>query len=198
MARDNLYSKTVVWVKVTLPLVALALMSTLFLFANTPDPDAALPYAEVDIDQITREQRISQPRFASVLDQGRELIMVAETVNITQTETDRIRAQRIDGRMDLSGVEYMTLQSTFGDFDMAAQQATLTDGVRIETSLGYIVESREMLMALDAVDVRSPTPVQVTGPGLHLTADSMTLSGPDGETILRFTGSVRMLYEPQN
>ncbi|MEJ6393332.1 hypothetical protein V8J82_08705 [Gymnodinialimonas sp. 2305UL16-5] len=198
MARNNLYSSIVVWVKITLPLMALALMSTLFLFASNPDPDAALPYAEVDIDQIVREQRVAQPRFAGVLDQGRELIMIADVATIDGTETDRIRAQNIEGQMDLSGDAYLTLDSVFGDFDMAAQQASLTDGVIVTSSLGYQLESERLNLALDAVDVHAPTPVHVTGPGLDLTADTMDLSGPDGATILRFNGSVRVLYEPQN
>ena len=198
MARDNVYSKIVVGVKVTLPIVALGLLSSLFLLSGAPDPDAALPYAEVDIDQIIREQRVSQPRFAGVLGDGREIVLVAEAVLVDANQTDRIRAQSIEGRMDLSATDFLTIEAALGDFDMVGQIATLSDGVILRSSLGYRIDSETLLMALDVVNMRSPTPVHVTGPGLDVTADTMELSGPDGETILRFNGSVRVLYQPQS
>jgi len=198
VARDNVYSKIVVGVKVTLPIVALGLLSSLFLLSGAPDPDAALPYAEVDIDQIIREQRVSQPRFAGVLGDGREIVLVAEAVLVDANQTDRIRAQSIEGRMDLSATDFLTIEAALGDFDMVGQIATLSDGVILRSSLGYRIDSETLLMALDVVNMRSPTPVHVTGPGLDVTADTMELSGPDGETILRFNGSVRVLYQPQS
>lgn len=197
MARDNLYSKIVVWVKVTLPLVALALLSSLFLLSGTPDPDAALPYADVDIEQIIREQRVSEPRFAGVLGDNQTLVLSADAVTTQVGQTDRIRAQSIDGRMELTGTDYLTLAARFGDFDMAAQVATLTEGVTLTDAQGYQMVSDSLLLALDQVHITAPTAVHVTGPGLDLTADSMELAGPEGQTILRFAGSVRVIYTPQ-
>ncbi len=198
MARNNLYSTVVVWVKVTLPLVALALLSSLFLLSGTPNPDAALPYAEVDIDEIIREQRVTEPRFAGVLGQNQALVLVADAVSAETGESESIRAQTIEGRLDLSSTEFLTLDATFGDFDMAGQVATLTDGVELQSSLGYVMESDQMLVALDQLDIQAPTAVHITGPGLDLTADTMALAGPEGQTILRFTGSVRVIYDPNS
>ena len=198
MARDDLYSKMIVWVKVTLPLIALGLLSTLFLLSSTPDPDAALPYAEVDIDQIAREQRVTEPRFAGVVGEDQEIVLLAETVSAEGGQTDRIYAQAIDGRVDLGMSEIMTVQAALGDIDMARQFATLNDGVTVQTSRGYRMVSDTVLMALDEVRLRAPTPVHVTGPGLDLTADAMEMEEVNGEPIVRFTGSVRMLYEPES
>lgn len=198
MARDNLYSKAVIWVKVTLPLVALALLSSLFLLSGTPDPDAALPYAEVDIDQIIREQRVTEPRFAGVLGENQQLVLRAAAVSADAGATDMIRAQSIEGRLDLSGTEFLTLDAAYGDFDMAEQLATLTDGVGVQSSRGYRMDSDRLLLALDHVQIVAPEPVHITGPGLDLTADTMELTGPEGETIVRFTGSVRVIYDPQS
>lgn len=198
MARDNLYSKAVVWVKITLPLVALALLSSLFLLSGTPDPDAALEFTEVDIDEIAREQRVTQPRFAGVLAEGQEIILTADAVSADVGRTDRIRAQTIDGRLDLGGNAFLTIEARRGDIDMTAQMATFSEQVILLSSEGYRLQSDTMVMALDVVNMRSPTPVHMTGPGIDVTADTMELEGPDGETILRFNGSVRVLYDPQS
>lgn len=198
MARDNLYSKAVVWVKITLPLIAVALLSSIFMLSGTPDPDAALPYAEVDVDQITRRQHVSQPRFAGTLDDGQEIVLTADAVSSDIDQTDQFDAQIIDGRVDLGPSEFMTIRATSGRFDMAAQMATLTEDVVLQSSLGYRLQSETLVMALDAINMRSPTPILFTGPGFDVTADTMEMAGPDGETILRFNGSVRVLYDPQS
>lgn len=198
MAQSNLYSRAVVWAKVTFPLLALILLSSLFLLSGAPDPDAALPYAQVDVDQITREQRVTEPRFAGVLGEGRELVLEALSVAADAGQTEQVRARDVDGRIDLSTTERLFLEANFGEFDMSRQRATLSDGVVVWSNLGYRMESAELQMALDRVDLRAPGSVHITGPGLDLTADTMELAGPEGATILRFNGAVRVLYEPQS
>ncbi len=198
MARSDLYSKTVMWVKVTLPLIALALLSSLFLLSGAPDPEAALPYAEVDVEQIAREQRVTAPRFAGIVGEDQEIILIAAAMTAESGQTDRIHAQAIDGRVDLGISEVMTVQATLGDIDMAGQFASLRDGVAVQSSRGYQMESETILMALDEIRLRAPTPVHITGPGLDLTADAMEMEEVDGAPILRFTGSVRMLYDPES
>lgn len=198
MARDNLYSKTVVWVKITLPLVAIALLSSLFLLSSAPDPDAALPYAEVDINQVTREQRVSQPRFAGIIGEGQEIVLTADAVSAEASQTDAIHAQAIEGRVELSGEDYLTIEAAFGDIDMTAQMATFRENVVLQSSMGYLIESEVMVMALDALNMRSPVPIHVIGPGLDVTADTMHIAGPEGATIVRFNGSVRVLYDPES
>lgn len=198
MARNNFYSKLVVWVKITLPLIAIALLSSIFLLSGAPDPDAALPYAEVDVDQITREQRVSQPRFAGVLGEGQEIVLIADAVTSDGDQTDQIRAQNISGRMELSDDDFMTLEAALANIDMTRQLATLTDGVTLQSSLGYQIVGEQMLLALDIFGLRAPTPIHITGPGLDLTSDTMEMSGEGGQTIVRFNGSVRVLYQPQS
>jgi lipopolysaccharide export system protein LptC len=124
--------------------------------------------------------------------------LIADAVAAAADRTDRILAQSIEGRMDISDVEFMTVQARLGDIDMAGQLATLSDGVTLQSSQGYQLVSERVLMALDTFDLRAPTPIHITGPGLDLTANTMHMSGSDGETIVRFNGSVRVLYTPQS
>ena len=57
-AQGNLHSRIVMILKVTLPLVALAILSSLFLFSREIDPEDAIPYADVEI-----ADRPAQPRM---------------------------------------------------------------------------------------------------------------------------------------
>ncbi|MBL9052753.1 MAG: hypothetical protein JNN02_03385, partial [Tabrizicola sp.] len=49
MAGTDAHTRVVTWLKVLLPLAALAILSTLFLLADQINPDDALPFAEVDV-----------------------------------------------------------------------------------------------------------------------------------------------------
>ena len=60
------HTKVVRAARVVLPLLALALLSSLFLLTQTPNPDAAIPYAEADVQLLAREQRLTAPRFAGM------------------------------------------------------------------------------------------------------------------------------------
>ena len=52
--RDNLHSRLVRVLKIALPLIALLLLSTLFLFSRKINPEDAIPYASVDVDDRLR------------------------------------------------------------------------------------------------------------------------------------------------
>ena len=46
----HLHSRMVFWLKIAMPLLALAILSTLFLFARQVEFEGTLPYAQVEID----------------------------------------------------------------------------------------------------------------------------------------------------
>ncbi|MGB3251218.1 MAG: hypothetical protein WBB13_18855, partial [Tabrizicola sp.] len=73
MARVDRHTRLVGWLKVALPLTALAILSTLFLVARRIDPEAALPYAEVDVEDLAREPRMTAPTYAGTTEDGAAL-----------------------------------------------------------------------------------------------------------------------------
>ncbi|MBC7158325.1 MAG: hypothetical protein H5U20_12585, partial [Rhodobacteraceae bacterium] len=77
--RDNAYSRVIAWLKLLLPLAALALLSTLFLVARTIDPTRAIPTAEVDVADLARDPRVRAPDYTGVTADGGALRVVAET-----------------------------------------------------------------------------------------------------------------------
>jgi lipopolysaccharide export system protein LptC len=74
---ENLHSRVVAWLKIILPLTALGILSTLFLFSRTIDPSDAIPYATVDVEERAREPRVTAPAYAGVTSDGARLSMTA-------------------------------------------------------------------------------------------------------------------------
>jgi lipopolysaccharide export system protein LptC len=197
MAAHNRYSRLVSGLKVTLPLIALGILSTLFLLSDQPDPERAIPYAEVDVNQLARELRLTEPRFAGVLPDGREITLVAETAAPDFEATNVITTAAIEGRVALSEEEYLLLDAASARIDVESRVADLSGGVTAETTEGYRIASERMNLRLAEVGLTAPSDVRIEGPGLTLTAGGMELSGPSGEAVLSFTGGVRLLYDPE-
>ena len=74
---DNLHSRLVAVLKVALPLIALGILSSLFLLSGRIDPEDAIPYAEVDVAARLREPRMTDAGFAGVTADGAALTLNA-------------------------------------------------------------------------------------------------------------------------
>jgi len=196
MAASNTYSRVVAWVKVILPLLALALLSTLFLFSRTPDPNRAIPFAEVDVEELAREQSLGNPRFAGTMSDGREVIFTANRVMPQLTNPNMLDADSIEARIDLSPDLILLIVAGSGLFDLHSEAVDLGDEVQLTTSTGMRLTTSILRLEMATSSAEAPGDVQVTGPGLTLTAGSMRISAVDGRNVVLFNDGVRMLYDP--
>jgi lipopolysaccharide export system protein LptC len=196
MAGPNRYSTLVAWAKVVLPLIALALLSTLFLFSRTPNPEDALPFAEVDMEQLASQQRLSRPRFAGTLEDGRPITLSAQTASQDGGDPNLIHLSAVDAEMTLTESDRVSLQADSGDFDLATQVIDLMGAVRAATTGGYSLLSEQLTLVLESMHLTSPGAVSVSGSGLSLEAGAMELTGSEGQALFSFTGGVRLLYVP--
>jgi lipopolysaccharide export system protein LptC len=156
MARHNRYSRLVGGLKVVLPIVALGLLSTLFLLSDPPDPDRALPYAEVDVAQLARELRLTQPRLAGVLPDGREVTLVAEAAAPDFETTDVIVTDQIEGRIAISGDGFVLLDAGAGRIDVEGRIADLSGGVAGRNDARLPIASDTMRLSLAELGMDAP------------------------------------------
>jgi len=198
MAAPNTYSRVVAWVKVILPLLALALLSTLFLFSRTPDPNRAIPFAEVDVEELAREQSLGNPRFASTMSDGREVIFTAHRVVPRLTNPNVLDATTIEARIDLNADSVLLIVAGNGLFDLRGEAADLSGAVQMTTSTGFRLNTDTLHFDMGASSADAPGEVEITGPGLTLTAGSMRISTVDGSDVVHFNDGVRVLYDPES
>lgn len=198
--RENSYSRFVAWVKIILPLGALALMSSLVLFSRSIDPEGALTYSELDLKDLARKQAVSRPTYSGVTSDGAAIIVRAKTARPefktpgTGSATDLIA--------DIAFPDGARVHATAetGRLDTTARQADLTGNVRIETSIGYVMTTEALHTNLDATDIHTSAPVEGHGPLGQLNADRMHLSEDEknpGSYLLVFQGGVKLIYQPQ-
>lgn len=198
MARADRHTRLVGWLKVALPLTALAILSTLFLVARRIDPEAALPYAEVDVEGLAREPRMTAPTYAGLTSDGAAVTLSAETATPAAGEAP---AEAAGLKLELATPDggRNELRAARAVMDNAGHEVVLSGGVVVSTSSGYRLETAEVAARLDRTGLESRTPVTATGPAGEIRADGMSLhqdNRTSGAYVLVFKGSVRLIYQP--
>lgn len=194
----DLHSRLVAWAKILLPLAALGLLSTLFLFARAIDPEDAIPYATVDVEERIREPRMTAPTYSGVTSDG-----AAFSVNASEARPGSAdgaaTAQSIIARLETPDGALTDLVAASGALNSTAGLLSLMGDVRMTTSSGYTVESQAMTARLDRTNLTSPGDIRATGPMGTITATGMSLeqtTTPD-DYVLVFKGRVRLIYTPE-
>lgn len=191
------HSRIVAVLKVVLPLGALVLLSMVFLISRSIDPERAVEMATVDIESLVREPRITDARFAGVLDDGAALTVRAETA---RADPDR------GLRLDLSGV-LGTLRTETGRMAEFAAEGGILDqpnnllsmdgDVSFSSDGEYVLRMDRMTAALDRTILHGVGDVEGRAPAGALRADAMTLrEAEDGADsyVLVFRGAVKLIY----
>lgn len=198
LAGDNLHSQLVGWAKIILPLCALALLSTLFLFARSAnEPDiAALALAT----EIAREQRVTAPEFSGVTDSGDIIVISAKSAQPDSVRPDTMQISDISMRLDTSDGAFVEVTAVQGEVDGRAQTASFLGLARLETSSGYEMETNGLIAELETGLVTSNGLLEIRAPFGDLTAGKVTfqVATPQAGQQMLFTNGVRLLYQPQN
>ena len=191
---DNLYSQFVGFLKITLPLAALALMSTVFLFARAPTQETTIPYAE--IEEIAREPRLSGAQISGVADDGSVIEINAGTA---RPSGDLMMIENLSATIEsVSGI-HIDIRAGTGEIDTASRIAHLTGLARVETSNGYDMETAGITANLTTGQIISDGAIEVQTPFGSLIAGQMIIETPEGNDgqVMLFQNGVRLVYTPQ-
>lgn len=178
-----LRSRIVAWLRVLLPLTALAILSVLFLLGRKPEPDATIPYADVDPQDLAERQAITNPTYTGVTDSGAQLtISGSEAVPGQSKDSGSLSAVR----MTIRAEDGRAADVSAGSGHIDGDQVTLGDGVRMTTADGWVVTAPEFLASTSAGTVRADQQVDVRAPFGDLTAGNMQLRLSNRAPRIRF------------
>lgn len=186
-------TRIVRWLRVLLPLIALAILSTMFLFSDRHATEPEIPYAEVDAQDAVEKPRVIRPDYAGVTSDGAELSFQARKV-VPGSGADQGSADSVSLDWERSDGLRAHLTAPAGGVDDRA--VSLTGGVRMTTSTGWQIDSPRIDAATDRSVVTAEDGIRADGPLGQLDAGAMELSPQDGPAVLNFTGGVRLIYTP--
>ncbi len=201
MQDGKAYSRLVGMLKVALPLAALVLLSMLFMVARTLDPEAALPYAQVDIDEMLRDPRLTAPTYSGVTREGDEVVFTAETAHPGGVAGTGARAMAPLLRLIGGDGAQTRVSADEARIDPATRELSLSGHVEVLTAGGLELQTDELVAQLDRSRLDAPGKVLAEAPQGRLEAGGFTLTrgaGPGpGQEVLVFNGGVKLLYQPQ-
>ncbi|EKE43346.1 hypothetical protein OCGS_2538 [Oceaniovalibus guishaninsula JLT2003] len=195
-ARDNRHSRIVAWLKIVLPLIALGILSTLFLLSDRRGREVDLPYSEVQLDRILRERRVQNPDYASLTRDGSAITVTASEAVPDPADPDRTDVSDLTATLDLAGGGRVDLSARRGTLDTGRSELLLEGDIRIVTTSGYDLRTEALRAALDLTRVVADTAVTGQAPAGTLAAGSMELRKDGDRNLLRFADGVKLVYRP--
>ena len=193
------YSRFITVLKVALPLLALGLLSTMFLVSNRiTDSTASIPYAKVDLAQRAQEQQITAPFFSGRTSAGHLVAFSAESARPDQDDPNRSSAHKMDARIDFVDGSRITIAAENAAIDNKNHVATFENGVLIMSSAGYEIRTRQLVAQMREGRLLAPESVTGIAPGGRIEAGRLEVAedAQTGETTLFFSDGVKLLYEP--
>jgi len=196
---ENFHSRLVSWMKIILPLAALALLSTLFLISRTVDPTQE-PVTDIDLERRALEQGATRPRFAGMTRTGDQVSFVADSARPDPDDPERLIAREVSAVIVLKQGNRVTISAERADMHQTRLTAMLEGAVEVATADGYLIATDRIDMRYDTLLAETPGPVEGVGPPGHITAGKMRISRVDGSdnAELLFTDGVKLIYTPQN
>lgn len=193
------YSRTIALLKVALPLLALALLSTLFLISRAVTPTATIPFADSEVQERLTNQQVTGPFFSGTSSRGDQIAFIAERLSSPDGTVGSNMAEEVIVQVDMANGQQIMVEADHAEVDMINDISNLIGDVEAITTDGYRVTSDKLQFRLSRLDVTSPGPVSASTPLGDLQAGSMRLFVPDDQTDaqLLFTGGVKLLYLPQ-
>jgi lipopolysaccharide export system protein LptC len=192
-----MYSRLIAWLKILLPLGALALLSTIFLYARGPDPIAVIPVLTGGADPTQTEQ-MGSPFYAGTTENGQGLTLAARQARFSDAENSGMIADDLRAIIDVRDGNRIVIDATVGQME-DGDRLLLRDGVILESSSGYTVRTDGLDAAVDRVAIESTSAVEADGPGLTLSAGKLRVEevGDTADIQLLFTEGVKLVYIPQ-
>ena len=192
--QDNTYSRFVSWAKVVLPLLALALLSTLFIFARGIGGDGEIPYAK--IEEIARQPRLSEPEFSGVTTTGATYAISADVARPGTEQPDDFAVEKIAMTIDTAAGLNIEITAGLGEFETQTNQIELSQLARVATSNGYLMETRGLIADVANGTVVSTAPLEIRSPMGQLTAGRLHIDTGNPDHQMVFNEGVRLVYEP--
>lgn len=197
MAADNRYSLLVGWLKVLLPLIALAILSSTFLISKRIDPGLTQPTSDAELADRLREPRLTAPVLTGLTSDGAAVIVTADDMRPLPGSTTKGTAQMLTIEVDNPGGSRATLSAPLGRLDSAAQTVVLEGGAVLATSDGYRLSAPDMAGSLPLAEITASGGVTGESPFGTITSDRMSITRNPAKPethIVDFIGGVRLLY----
>ncbi|HKK37696.1 MAG TPA: LPS export ABC transporter periplasmic protein LptC [Paracoccaceae bacterium] len=204
------YTRLVRSLKIVLPLLALALLSSIFLWPRETRFEGGLVYTSADLVALGEGLAVTGPRIAGATAAGEPFVVTAERAVPDGPDPEAVDLESVRAEFRQDGRE-ITLAAAEGALRPKAQTLSLSGDVALDTSDGYRVRTERVEADLEEGELVAPGPVTAEGPSGSIAAGSFRArrvdaadAGGDPAALgalppgdyLWFEGGVRVTWTP--
>jgi len=195
------YSRSVRVLRIGLPLIALALMSMVFLIERE-DFAAGFRFSAADFAALDDGLRLVEPRFTGTTEKGEPFIVRAEWALPDSPDPEVIELHAIRAELTMRDSRLVTVVAREGVLKPKAQTVRLKGRIVLTTSDGYRAETEEALADLKSRSLTTAAGVVAEGPLGRIEAGRLRAfvpdraRTPDRDEVIVFENGVRVVYRP--
>jgi lipopolysaccharide export system protein LptC len=137
---------------------------------------------------------MQQPRLTGYTVDSRPYEFTANSADQDITKPDLMDLHQIQAKIELEDKSMVNLTSNAGTYDMKTEMLTLADNIHVVSSNGYEARLSEAAVDVHKGTIISDKPVWVKLTGSVI--DGKNLEVLDSGNVIRFSGGVRMVVQP--
>jgi lipopolysaccharide export system protein LptC len=193
----DFYSKLVGVLKIGLPLLAVAMLLSLFLFPREERVGPGLIFSEADLDALEDGLRITEPVLTGATRDDDPFRFTARAVVPDAAPPTRAAIEARDGEINFLGGQRFAVTAPVAEVDFETQILEATERVTVVSDDGYRMSADRVVIDLVAGTLRAEGAVDGRGPMGTIEAETMFITpseGDDGRRVFSFGDGVRLVY----
>jgi len=203
VAKPDGHTRFVTYLKIGLPIIAIILFVSIFLFNKKDAIRDGLIFTTAEMQDLALGQKITKPNFAGVTSNGEAFTLSAKEALPNAPKPTRIDLEFPNAEINTTKGLRILSKATRGVLDIDDKRATLSGDVSIETSNGYTARSTEITIDFKTGNANSMGRVMASGPAGSIEAGALEArqnldTVPDGgAAVLLFKQGVKLIYKPK-
>lgn len=196
--KHHTYTRMIGLLKIILPLMALAVLGTVFLITKEDGFDPGFTFSQAEFDALESGSFLDNPQINGKTADGDIFSLNAERIEPESQDLQRIIASNLVSNFDFtSGISVEIIADT-AEILMGEQLLVFPDGARIITSDGYDGTLKALTANLETGYI-SGEMIEADGPLGHISAEIFRISsvgaGSNGNRVLSFEKSVKVTLD---
>ena len=202
MFQEDNYSRLIKITKITLPGIALIILSVLFLLPDKRTTIQAFDNIDKSLLKIVQKAGIDKPAFRGTLASGSNLELYANEIVPKDKKNNVIEINEITARLELDPKVGATAYATKGVINIEQQTAEMVGKVNVEGFNDITVEASDLKVFYDKAIAKTHQPVLMLGNFGMIRAGAAEFSDKSKKSeigyVLLFSDGVKMLYNMGN
>lgn len=147
------YTRVVSTLKIVLPLVALGVLSTVFLITADDGFDPVFTFSEADFEALEEGNGLTSPRVSGKTDKGESFNLTADRVEPQSGNLQILIATNMVARIASESGKSVEITSEIALMDLTENMLHLSLGGQLATSDGYFAQIDSMLANLKTGEI---------------------------------------------